>query len=153
MKSTEELYNILNQTKDDSIEAYLREESSNLLHKKRFANYMRAMLSVKGIRQQDLFVQADIPERYGYKLISEEKHTRKRDIILRLCIAGGLSLKETQRALTIYGMADLYPRIPRDCVVIIALNRDIHNVHTVNEMLKENGFEELENCGAGDTGD
>ena len=31
-------------------------------------------------------VAAGVPERYGYKLISGEKHTIQRDVILRLCI-------------------------------------------------------------------
>ena len=29
----------------------------------------------KGITQQTVFLKADIPERYGYKLLSGEKHT------------------------------------------------------------------------------
>ena len=41
----------------------------------------------KGILQQDVFLAADLPERYGYKLISEQKHTTQRDTILRLCLA------------------------------------------------------------------
>ena len=36
-------------------------------------------------------MKADIPERYGYKLLSGEKHTRQRDVILRICCAAGLS--------------------------------------------------------------
>lgn len=36
-------------------------------------------------------MKADIPERYGYKLLSGEKHTRQRDVILRICYAAGLS--------------------------------------------------------------
>ena len=49
-----------------------------------------------------VFLKADIPERYGYKLLSGEKHTKQRDVILRICYAAEFTLKETQRALRKY---------------------------------------------------
>lgn len=63
---------------------------------------------------QKMFLQADIPERYGYKLLSGQKHTKQRDVILRICYAAGLSFDETQRALKKYGMVELYSEITRD---------------------------------------
>ena len=57
------------------------------------------MLKEKRITQQMVFLKADIPEKYGYKLLSGEKHTRQRDIILRICYAAELTLEQTQRAL------------------------------------------------------
>ncbi len=84
-----------------------------------------------------------MPERYGYKLLSEEKHTRQRDIILRICFAAELTVGETQRALKLYGMSPLYVRIPRDAVLMIAFNRHSGNVLDVNTMLREQGLESL----------
>jgi hypothetical protein len=101
----------------------------------------------KGITQQIAFLKADIPERYGYKLLSGEKHTRQRDIILRICYAAEFTLKETQRALRKYGMPELYAKIPRDALLMIAFNERPGSIIDVNALLKENGMEALRTSG------
>ena len=103
-----------------------------------FADFMREKLREKGILQQDVFLAADLPERYGYKLISEQKHTTKRDVILRLCLAAKFDLSETQEALILYGMAPLYARIPRDTAFIVAISRRVYDIHDVDAILREN---------------
>ena len=50
---------------------------------------------------------------------------------------------ETNRALKLYGLSELYSRIPRDAVIIVAINSKIRNVDEVNDLLKKNGFSEL----------
>ena len=123
-KSTNELENILGQTSTSNIEAYLAENAENMLAEERpFSVYMHEMIRKYGNTQQEVFLQADFPERFGYKILSEEKHTKQRDYILRICYATGMNLEETQRALTLYGMAPLYARIPRDAVLMIAFNQ------------------------------
>ena len=51
-----------------------------------FTEYMRKTLRKKGMSQQQVFRSADISDKYGYKLISGEKHTRQRDILIKLGI-------------------------------------------------------------------
>ena len=58
-----------------------------------FSAFIRAAIEKHGMTQQEVFINADIPERYGYKLISGEKYTRQRDIILRICYSASLSLQ------------------------------------------------------------
>ena len=103
-----------------------------------FTDYMRTKFREKEILQQDVFLAADLPERYGYKLISGEKHTVRRDIILRLCLAAKFRLSEVQEALILYGMAPLYWRIPRDAAFIVAINNGIHDINEVDEILMDN---------------
>ena len=87
------------------IQDFYKENASEMKKEGRaFADYMRSLIKAKGISQQDIFLNADIPERYGYKLISQEKRTRQRDIILRICYAAEFTLEETQRALKLYRM-------------------------------------------------
>ena len=70
----------------DTISDFLKENKDKMVNNEyAFAEYMRRMIKEKGASQQEIFLYADIPERYGYKLISQEKHTRQRDIILRIC--------------------------------------------------------------------
>ena len=103
-----------------------------------FTDYMRMKFREKNISQQDVFLAADLNERVGYKLISGEKRTTRRDTILRLCLAAGFRLEEVQEALTLYGMAPLHGRIPRDAAFIVAFNRRLFDIYEVDAILREN---------------
>ena len=147
VKTTGILQNVLNQAKPDEIKSYLETYADSLAPDSRpFSTYMRTLLKEKNIRQQDVFLAADISEGYGYKLISEEKHTRQRDVILRLCFGGHFSLLETQRALRLYGMSPLYPRVTRDAALIVAINNGIYETGDVDALLLENALEPLYPC-------
>ena len=147
-KSTEELENILGETSTTNIEEYLAQNAESLLTEtKPFSTYMHEMIRKYGKTQQDVFLQADFPERFGYKLLSEEKRTKQRDYIIRICYATGMTLDETQKALTLYGMAPLYARIPRDAVLMIAFNQHKGNILDVNTLLSSHKLPTLKTSG------
>ncbi len=104
-----------------------------------FAAYMRRKLREKGLLQQDVFLAADLSEGFGYKLISEEKRTRQRDVILRLCLTAQFRPEEVQEALLRYGMALLWWRFPRDAVLLAALGSGVYDLEKVNELLQQHG--------------
>ena len=104
-----------------------------------FADYMRMKFREKGILQQNVFLAADLSENYGYKLIAEEKHTRQRDTILRLCLAARFGAEEVNEALIRYGMAPLYGRFPRDAALIVAVQNEIYDLREVNRLLQDCG--------------
>ena len=110
--------------------------------------YLHQIISRNGLTQQEVFIQADFPDRFGYKLLSEEKRTKQRDYILRICYAAKMTLEETQRALTLYGMAPLYPRIPRDAVLMIAFNKRCGSILEVNAMLASHKLPTLKTSGS-----
>ena len=112
-----------------------------------FSEYIKQLLKEKKITQQMVFLKADIPERYGYKLLSGEKHTRQRDVILRICYAAGLTLDETQRALHKYEMPQLYAKVPRDALLMLIFNERPGGIIEVNELLQKNGMEMLRTSG------
>ncbi len=143
-ESTEELNNVLENTKSSDINGYLKEHEESFIDSSHpFSDYLRAKIREKGITQQELFVRAELPERYGYRLLTQEKNTRQRDYILRLCFAAELTLDETQQALRLYGMSGLYARIPRDAVLIICFNQGICDITKVNELLIEHNMDTL----------
>ena len=147
-KSTDELNNILKSTHPEDASDFFEKEQNNLLESDRpFSSFMREIIKAKGLRQQDVFLMADIPERYGYKLLSEEKHTRQRDVILRICYAAKLTLEETQEALRIYGMPELYARKKRDSAIIIAFHNRPGSIIELNAFLKDQGLEPLRTSG------
>lgn len=143
-KTTQELENVLKATSPDRIGSFLETYADSIMpEKNRFSTYVREYLKSKKMSQQEVFLRAEIAERYGYKLISEEKRTRQRDYILRICVGAKMSLAETQQALTLYGMACLYPRIARDAVIIIAFSRGIYDIQDINRLLMDHNMEPL----------
>lgn len=150
-KNTDELKNILGKTHLSEFEKYVKDNKESMNSSEdSFYIYIKDLLSEKGIKQQTVFLKADIPERYGYKLLSGEKHTKQRDIILRICYAAEMTLDETQRALKKYGMPELYAKIPRDALLMIIFNERPGNIINVNALLKENGMEPLRTSGLQD---
>lgn len=147
-KSTNALEYILGQTSSANIAAFLEENTESLLADANpFSAFMREMLRKYGKTQQEVFLQADFPERFGYKLLSGEKHTKQRDYIIRICYAAGMNLEETQKALILYGMAPLYARIPRDAVLMIAFNQHQGSILDVNALLSSHKLRALKTSG------
>ena len=144
MSTTSELTRVLKKSRVSDVDRFLDDNSRKLIDSDNpFGEFMRERLRSDGLKQQDVFIAADISEGYGYKLISGEKHTRDRDVLIRLCIAARLGLEDTQKALKLYGMSPLYSRVARDAVLIIAVNTSLKDVHEVNELLKEHGMKPL----------
>jgi len=104
---------------------------------------MRRMFREKGISQQEVFRAADISDRYGYRIISGEKHTKQRDIIIKLCLAAHFSVSETNEALMLYGMSPLYEQNGRDELIRRAIEEKRYEIADLNEMLEKNGYEKL----------
>ena len=148
-KNTNELENILGKTHLSGYESYLKNNKDSIISESNsFYTYVRELLSSKHITQKYLFIRADISEGYGYKLLSGEKHTKQRDVILRVCYGAGFSLRETQIALKKYGMPELYAKDKRDVLIMIAFNERPGNIIDLNTMLKEHGLEPLRTNGA-----
>ena len=112
-----------------------------------FASYMRQKFKEKGVSQQEIFLYADIPERYGYKLISQQKHTKQRDIILRICYSAFFTLEETQKALRLYFMPEMYVEYPRDALLMVIFKDRPGDIIEVNTLLKKNGMQPLRSSG------
>ncbi len=150
-KDTGELEKLLEKTHPDGIGAYLKENSGETLSEDRpFMKYMSEKLKEKGLQKQDVFVKADISMGYGYKLLTEEKTTRQRDVILRICYAARFTVTETQRALELCRMNRLYARDPRDALIMTCFNTRPGSVLDVNEILRKNRMEVLRSSGLQD---
>ena len=151
LKSTDELEKILGSTHINNISSYFTENEDSIINNEyAFHDFIRMLIIKKKLKQQDVFLAADIPEKYGYKLLSGEKHTKQRDVILRLCYAAELNLDETQKALKLYRMPELYAKIQRDALIMIAFNERPGSIIDVNSFLKKNGMDILRPSGVQD---
>ncbi len=140
-ESTSKLMDLLKQVDVTEVENFRKKHA--LRESEGFCSFIEERIREQKILKKELIRQADFPEKYGYKLLSGESHTSERDYILRFLFALGLNLKDTQRALKLYGMRELYAKDARDIVLIVAVNKKIHSVDQVNELLLENGQEPL----------
>lgn len=140
-RTTEALEDILTSSGADHVDKILAEYEDKMMTDDRpFTEYMRKLFRKKGISQKELFIAADLDEKFGYKLISGEKHSSQRDVILRICIAAGFSPDETQHALKLYGFSPLYVRIPRDAVIIAYIGSGKKDIWEISELLQEKGM-------------
>ena len=147
-KNTRELEEMLENTHPENIGNYFEKNEEDMMDGNRdFMRYMNEKFKEKGLKKQDVLLRADIPQRYGYKLLSEEKVTRQRDVILRICYAADFSVKETQQALKIYHMDTLYARDPRDALIMTIFNEHPGSIIDINEMLLSNKMQPLRSSG------
>ncbi|MCR4895185.1 MAG: hypothetical protein K5891_00245 [Lachnospiraceae bacterium] len=140
-KPTEELEELLERTSPGELNAYLKDNARYLAdEEKAFYYYMKDMLDEHRVKLKDVYSFAGVSESYGSKIITMEKHTTDRDLILRFCIAGHLLLDETNRALKLYGMRELYAKDPRDACLIVALLNRNYDMGEIDSLLEEQGL-------------
>jgi DNA-binding phage protein len=89
---------------------------------KSFAEYFQSLDAVKKLDRGELIRNSGLERSYFYQVM---KGTRSPgwDKVLRLCLAAGLNLRETTRALELSGNAVLYARNRRDIILTVAVNQ------------------------------
>lgn len=147
-KSTSELEEILGKTDIKNIDDFITENKDSLYDAERpFYTFYKGIVKNKKLKLQDIFLRADITEKYGYKLVSGEKKTKQRDVILRLLYSAECTLEEAQAGLKAYRMAPLYVKVPRDALLMACFNSRPGSVIDVNAYLSKNKMEPLRNSG------
>ena len=143
-KPTNELDEMLDDMKPADLSGYYRQNSRYLADdKKAFYYYFKDVIDAKNIFLKDVYSFAGVTESWGSKIVTMERHTKNRDLILRLCIAGHFSLEETNRALKLYGMNPLYAKSKRDVCLIVAINNRKYDLSEIDEILEHQGFSKL----------
>ncbi len=143
-KPTDELNVLLENMKPEGIDDYLKDNRKYLADdEKAFYYYMKDTFDSKRIKLNDAYSFAGLSESYGSQIIRQEKHTKNRDTIIRLCIAGHFSWDETNRALKLYGMSELYAKDSRDACIIVAINNRIYDLGRIDDMLTERSLNKL----------
>lgn len=97
----QKLYSVLS-NRDFESAAKLLGKSENT-----FAEFIDQYIYENGLVRQAIMRRADVAVSYGYKILTGEKHTNNRNIILRICIAMNMQLDMVQKALSLYGMSAL----------------------------------------------
>ena len=104
-----------------------------------FVQFMDRMLEEHHLTRKEVAVRAGMSQDYTYKLLRGDKHTDNRDYILAICVAAGLTLAQTQHALSIYGMPLLSEADLRSHIIMLAIAAH-DSVDALNDMLEHAGF-------------
>ena len=83
-----------------------------------------------------------IERHFGHQIITGTRGAT-RDKIIQLCFGLKLNLREAQQFIKISGNRELYPRDPRDAVIIFAI-KDGKSLMDVNIELQERGLSVFE---------
>ena len=143
-KPTNELDKLLNDMQPDQLATYYKDNDQYMADdKKAFYYYMKDVVESKNIYFKDIYSTAGVSESYGSKIITMEKHTKNRDVIIRLCMAGHFLLDEINRTLKLYGMNPLYSKDKRDACLIVAINNRKYDLAEIDDMLRQHGLKKL----------
>lgn len=103
-----------------SAEEYLAFEANNLEYRQ-LSDYLVELAKSKGLTRAKVFRACGINETYGYNAFSGAKTNPSRNHVLLLAFGLRCTLSEAQRMLRLAGVNELWPRIPRDAIIIRAL--------------------------------
>ncbi len=143
-KKTEELNEILENTSPKELGAYIKDNREYLATGNRpFYYYFSETANSKGRKLQDIYSFAGTSESYGGQIVRQEKKTKNRDLIMRLCVAGHFTVTEVNRALKLYGMSELYSKDPRDACIIVAVHNRKYDLGEIDDILEAQGFARL----------
>ena len=95
-----------------------------------------------GLKRQFIIEKALLTPQYGYKLLNGQKHTKNRNVIIRLCLAMGMSLEETQAVIKAYGMPELDESNFRECILMLGIEKK-KSIYDIQEWLDNSALEPL----------
>lgn len=85
--------------------------------KRSLADYLHEMLVDKGLKRADVYRTSGLNSTVVYDAFAG-KSRLGRDNALMVAFGLGCSLRETQRLLKLAGVAELYPKVRRDAIII-----------------------------------
>ena len=137
--SDQQLNQILRQTSLETLDQYIRQYTEPET-KLSVSDYLTRIILHKGLRKKVVISRSGVSENLGYKLLNGTKTTTDRDKIIGLCIGAGMSVDQTNRALTMARLGALFCRSQRDAVLTVGLQSGISSVIEMNELLGSRGF-------------
>lgn len=107
------------------------------------SEYLNVYIAKHELVLSDIVRKSQLSRDYAYAIFNGHKASPTRDRVIAICIAMGMNLQETQRALKICNAGVLYSKNDRDAAVIICINREIYDIDKVNEFLYNHSMDVL----------
>ncbi len=134
-KTTGELLDIL---KNKSSCTEIQEEISSEQITESLANCLNKLVAERDVKPADVMRRSGLKKAYFYSLLDGSRENPSRDVLIQLGFGFEMSLDEVQEFLKHRGAAQLYPRIPRDGVIIYCFQRGM-SIIDCDLLLEENG--------------
>ncbi|WP_373599772.1 hypothetical protein [Paraclostridium bifermentans] len=138
---TIELMSILNDIEDENYLDEFIKSAINNFSDLGLPKFFEDICGTKNIKKSVLIKNADIDRTYGYQILSGAKKP-SRDNILKLCISANLNLDESNKALKLGNVGELYPKNPRDSIIIFGINKNL-DLLKIDDLLYNRGFDIL----------
>ncbi len=139
MKTTDELIHEI-KTSEDILD-YL-EKNSGEMQVDSLPEYLKDWLKRKGLTKADVVRRSNLNRAYVYQIFLGRKYP-SRDKVIALAFGLGLDSDETQTLLKQAGYRELYPRDPRDALLLYSLSRG-ETILQANEALYDHNLDVLE---------
>lgn len=132
-ESTSDLRNILNTTTLNEIDSYLK----NHTHKPTAYDIYNRHIKEHPISVATIYknCKSFITKSYVYDIINGIKTHPSRDVVIIICLAAHMTLKQVRQLLEIYNHRELYPKDDRDALIAACFNSKEYNIVTINELL------------------
>lgn len=140
MKETSDLMSRLNNISNDkALNDFIKDVDGN--YPLTFSEYIKKIMIERDLYKVDISKASLIDRSYTSQIIEGTKKPG-RDKVLAIAIGLKLSIDETQKALKLAGLNELYPKSKRDSIIIFAINQKM-NVMDTNAELARYGEAEL----------
>ena len=139
MKTTDELAHEISQS--DNILDYFAENRSEI-QLDSLPEYLDKWLKQKNCSKADVVRRSNLNKAYVYQIFLGKKYP-SRDKIIALAFGLELDEKEVQVLLKQAGYRELYPRDPRDALLLYAIGHH-QSIINANELLYDHNIEVLE---------
>ena len=139
MKTTDELAHEISLS--DNILDYFAENRGEM-QLDSLPEYLESWLKQKGVSKADVVRRSNLNKAYVYQIFSGKKYP-SRDKVIALAFGLGLDDKEVQMLLKQAGYRELYPRDPRDALLLYAIGHH-KGIIDANELLYDHNLEVLE---------
>lgn len=139
MKTTDELAHEIKHT--TNILDYL-EQNRDEMQLNTLPECLNTWLQKKNLSRADVVKKSNLNKAYVYQIFSGKKYP-SRDKVIALAFGLWLDVDETQCLLKQAGYRELYPRDPRDALLLFAIEQK-KNIINTNELLYDHEIEVLE---------
>lgn len=138
-KTTDNLWNEMMKT--ESVDEFIKRNPEDVFFNG-LEEFFEYQLKTKKLKSGKVFEAAMLERHFGHQIITGARGAT-RDKIIQLCFGLKLELKEAQQFIKISGNRELYPRDPRDAVIIFAI-KDGKNLVEANIDLEQRGLRVFE---------
>ncbi len=139
MKTTDELVNEIKNSKD--ILDYLAENREEM-QLNSLPEALNGWLKRKRLTKAQVVRKSNLNRAYVYQIFLGSKYP-SRDKVIALAFGLGLTVEEAQSLLKEAGYRELYPRDPRDTLLLFAIGQEM-DIIAANELLYDHNIEVLE---------